>query len=230
MDKINTQNTRNDNARPDLCNSNNVDVAMREQTDSELPRSWRGVKKFTRVDDEQLRRHMPLLNRLVSVNAYGSELTYDEKIAAGAFGLAVALERYKPEKGVALVHWLAFQADKAIRDEVRAHRVMRRNERFFDDNTPEPIDQRANEIDILEEKEDKEKQIAVMRQALEKLQPRAKRVINALYFQGKTQSEVAKMEHTSQSWISKVAINALTTLREEMQRLLERDAKQRQFA
>ena len=79
---------------------------------------WSGVRKFTR-SSEEIELHIPLLRKMIALYDYGNALSYDEKFAAGLVGIAIALERYRPELNVKLSYWISFQIDCQIRMETR---------------------------------------------------------------------------------------------------------------
>lgn len=180
--------------------------------------AWRGVRRFT-CGSADVERHVPLLRKLIELYGYGKSLSYDEKFAAGLVAIAVALEKYDPARGVKLSYWISYQIDRAIRSESRsALAAKKRFARPDDDPDDEPIvpvDRRAP-VDPLIEKEEQRKKDELKRlvyERLDALPPRERRIVCAIFLDGKPQRVVAKEERMTQSWVSRVCRAALDKIR-----------------
>lgn len=110
------------------------------ETASKKKARWHGISRFERATDEEIRRHLPLVRKMIDVHGYGRALNYDEKIAAGLLGVAFAVEKFDPGYGVKYSYWISFQIDKAIRNETRAVTRRRRFEFQPFEDTEDPIE------------------------------------------------------------------------------------------
>ena len=53
--------------------------------------AWMKVDRFEKATDEEIVRYIPLIRHMIRTHDYGTDLTYDEMIAIGMVGIAVAL-------------------------------------------------------------------------------------------------------------------------------------------
>ena len=185
---------------------------------------WNGISRFERATNEEVERHVPIVRRMIELYGYGDALSYDEKLAAGLIGVAIAVERFDAEKGVKYAYWLSYQIDKAIRNETR---LVLRQRRFgaqpFDDDF-DPIDERDWEARTTEdEREERKTLVDRAVAALDSLDPRSRLVVRRLCFEGKTQEEIARELGVSQSWTSRLARAAFKKMRREIERAERRE-------
>lgn len=175
------------------------------------------VARFEHVTSEEIERHTPIVRKMISLYDYGTALTYDEKFAAGLLGIAYAIESYDPRRDVKFSFWLAFQVDKTIRNEARAARRQLLRAPASLDEELDALDENA--LEIPEKREEERRRAALLdgvRNALERLDATSRRVVSALYLEGKTQREVAGELGRSQSWTSRLAAAALRAMRYEL--------------
>ena len=158
---------------------------------------WSGVRKFTR-SSEEIELHIPLLRKMIALYDYGNALSYDEKFAAGLVGIAIALERYRPELNVKLSYWISFQIDCQIRMETRR------------EEPGETDAERAAREDSAETLK------RLMFESMAILPKRQRHILESLYLKGKTQREVAKELGVAQSWVSRLAKSALDKVKREI--------------
>ena len=199
------------------------DVMKTTASESDAP-LWNGISRFERATNEEVERHIPIVRRMIELYGYGDALSYDEKLAAGLIGVAIAVERFDAEKGVKYAYWLSYQIDKAIRNESR---LVLRQRRFgaqpFDDDF-DPIDERDWETRTSrDEREERETLVDRAVAALDSLDPRSRLVVRKLCFDGKTQEEIAKELGVSQSWTSRLARAAFKKMRREIERAERRE-------
>ena len=182
-------------------------------------RLWRGISRFERATSAEVERHVPIVRKMIELYGYGDALSYEEKFAAGLVGVAIAIERFDASRGVKYAYWLSYQIDKAIRNESRL--VLRQRGRGvqpFEEDF-DPIDENEWQARTSSEEREERRELAALAvAALETLDPRSRRVVKALCFDGKTQEEIAKELGVSQSWTSRLARAAFKKLRREVER------------
>ncbi len=113
--------------------------------------------------------------------------------------------------------WLAYQVDKTIRNEARAARRQFLRAPASLDEALDVFDENA--LDLPEKREEERRRaklFAAAKKALERLDAKSRRVVSALFFEGKTQREVAEELGRSQSWTSRFAAAALRDIRYEL--------------
>ncbi len=201
------------------------DVVKKTASESDAP-LWNGISRFERATNEEVERHVPIVRRMIELYGYGDALSYDEKLAAGLIGVAIAVERFDAEKGVKYAYWLSYQIDKAIRNESRL--VLRQRHlgaQPLDDDF-DPIDERDWELQATrDEREERETLVDRAVAALDSLDPRSRLVVRKLCFDGKTQAEIAEELGVSQSWTSRLARAAFKKLRREIERAEQQERK-----
>ncbi len=195
----------------------------------ESPLHWSGVTEFT-IGSDEVSRHIPLLKRMIKLYGYGSALSYDEKFSAGLVGIALALEKYDPNRNVKRSYWISYQIDRAIRTEARRAASQTRLFATPDgDDAFDPIDEKSlSELDSQEDERERERLSRIAFEVVRTLPPRERSIVTKLFLEGKTQSEVAVEEGVAQSWISRVARSALGKVRRETIRRMERRESSRQ--
>ena len=180
--------------------------------------TWRGISRFTKATSAEVERHLPIVRRMIELYGYGDALDYEEKLASGLIGVAIAIETFDPSRNVKFAYWLAYQVDKTIRNESRQTTRRRRLcvqplEEEFD-----PIDERGWEASQSREaRGDRERLLALTVEALAGLDDRSRLVVTRLCLEGKTQEEVAREFGFSQSWTSRLARAALRKLRRKIE-------------
>lgn len=175
------------------------------------------VARFERVTSAEIERHAPIVRKMISLYGYGTATTYDEKFAAGLLGVAYAIECYDPRRNVKFSFWLAYQVDKTIRNEARAARRQFLRAPASLDEALDVFDESA--LDLPEKREEERRRaklLAAAKKALERLDANSRRVVSALFLEGKTQCEVAEELGRSQSWTSRLAAAALRDMRYEL--------------
>jgi len=186
--------------------------------ENEDARPWMKVAKFARATSEETMRHLPLVRHMIKARDYGDALSYDEKVGAGMIGVAAAIERYEEGRRAKLGTWIAYLVDKSIRNETRAERNRRKRCFPHSEFIADAPDARATEANELAEREEQTLMLELMREALETLDPRSKRVIEGVFLEGKSEAEVGKEFGVSQSWTSRIAKSALRRLKREIER------------
>ena len=179
---------------------------------------WSGVRKLTR-SSEEIELHIPLLRKMIALYDYGNALSYDEKFAAGLVGIAIALERYRPELNVKLSYWISFQIDCQIRMETRRAVTQRKfcpqsdSDELLFDPAEEPSETDAERA----AREDSAETLKrLMFESMAILPKRQRHILESLYLKGKTQREVAKELGVAQSWVSRLAKSALDKVKREI--------------
>ena len=195
-----------------------------KKTSADRPLQWNGVTKFT-VGSDEVTRHVPLLKRMIKLYGYGNALSYEEKYAAGLVGIALALEKFDPNRDVKRSYWISYQIDRAIRSEARRAANQTRCLTQLDaDEAFDPIDEKSLPgNDDQDDVENRERLSSLALEVVQSLPPKERSIVLKLYMEGKTQSEVAVEEGVAQSWISRVARSALGKVRREMIRRMERE-------
>lgn len=200
---------------------------MREECDASLAASedaldnerdetslWNGISRFERATDEEVRRHIPIVRKMIELYGYGDALRYDEKLAAGMIGVAIAIERFDPARNVKFSYWLSYQIDKAIRNESRLVTRPRRLESSPPTDRFDPLDEGEwSRAEARLDREERARLAAAAVKAIDALEPRARRVVRGLIFEGRTQEELARELGVSQSWTSRLARAAFRKLR-----------------
>ncbi|MBR0225394.1 MAG: sigma-70 family RNA polymerase sigma factor [Thermoguttaceae bacterium] len=178
-----------------------------------------GLKRFERATSAEVERHLPIVRRMIELYGYGDALSYEEKVATGLIGVAIAIEKFDPSRNVKYAYWLSYQIDKAIRNESRlVIRQRGRGVQPFEEDF-DPIDENDWETrSSASDREERRELAALAVAALETLDPRSRRVVQGLCFDGKTQEELARELGVSQSWTSRLARDAFKKLRREVER------------
>jgi RNA polymerase sporulation-specific sigma factor len=199
-------------------------MAQKKEISTDRTLHWNGVTNFT-VDSDEVTRHIPLLKRMIKLYGYGSALSYEEKFSAGLVGIALALEKYDPEKDVKFSYWISYQIDCAIRTESRRAANQRKKHALPDpDETFDPIDEKSwSDRDRVDELEEQGRLTQLALEVIETLPARDRAIVKKMYVEGKTQCEIAAEEGVAQSWVSRVAKSALGKVRREMIRRMERE-------
>ena len=191
-------------------------VACESEADAPL---WYGISRFERATSAEVERHVPIVRKMIELYGYGDALSYDEKVAAGLIGVAIAVERFDASRGVKYAYWLSYQIDKAIRNENRLVMRQRRLGAQPLDDAFDPIDEREWDARMTEdEREERAAKIEHAVAALQTLDSRAQFIVRKLCFEGKTQTEVARELGISQSRTSRIAREAYQKLRREIER------------
>lgn len=181
--------------------------------------AWMKVDRFEKATDEEIVRYIPLIRHMIRTHDYGTDLTYDEMIAIGMVGIAVALERYDPNLNVKRSTWIAYQIDRAIRNERRKVITQRKRGSVLtccDPDEDSPFDALAyvaSDADAFAEREERELITKLLLEALNTLDEEELFVIRAIFYDGLSQVEVGKALGVSQSWISRIVKRVLKQLR-----------------
>ncbi|MBQ9873729.1 MAG: sigma-70 family RNA polymerase sigma factor [Thermoguttaceae bacterium] len=177
--------------------------------------------QFIKTTSRDVERHVPLLRRIIKLYDFGSVLDYDEKFAAGLVGIAIALERYDPNKNPSLACWIAYRVKREIQSEARKNRLQLRfysqpqdeEERFDVPEEPKPTERELQELD-----DQKAEDIELVREIMRTLPQREREVLVKIYLEGKTQREVGQELGCAQSWVSRIAKSAEAKVRRECAR------------
>ena len=161
---------------------------------------------------------------------YTSESEQDDLISIGTVGLIKGVSTYRPDKGVRL----ATYASRCIENEILM--FLRKSSRLrLEVSLDEPLktDWDGNELllsdvlgtrpDTVSVNLDREIERDILRDALERLNPREKRIIMLRFGLGgqreRTQKEVADLLGISQSYISRLEKRILSRLNTELKRI-----------
>jgi RNA polymerase sigma factor FliA len=81
-----------------------------------------GLDSESRAEDELVRKHLPLVNYLVSemANRVPRHVNRDDLISAGMAGLAQAARSYEPERGISFQRFASARIRGALLDELRS--------------------------------------------------------------------------------------------------------------
>ncbi len=175
------------------------------------------VETFARVTNEELQQYEALVRMLVKENFYGSELSFEEKMAAGRIGVAVGLESYDPSQDTTLAFWIAWNVKKAILDETRRNCKQKRyfsNEEFQLEPT-EGYNRRQDDEFALKIRDlDEAKKETIIENAMRSLSDEERLCVQRIALESWTQEQFALDRGVSQSWVSRLWRRSIAKMKE----------------
>lgn len=171
-------------------------------------------KGFSDATNERLKNYIGLATSLA--DKFDSEvLSTKERQQAALLGIARALETHDPSKASELT-WVYTKGRYAIKDAIRNEKKRRSKipiskQTFLLDGIPLD-DLGNNDSPIRSETEDR--RIELLRAALKSLDPRIRKIVKQVCFEGKKQREIAAGFGISQSWCSRLYHRGLDQMRE----------------
>lgn len=153
---------------------------------------------------------------------------YDDLVSIARLGMLKAYNAYDVDAGVKFITY----ASTVIKNEIlmygrKLKRMGKGREVYLD--SPLTVDNQGNELtygDILESGHDrpeeiysKREELQILRRLISNLQGREKAIIKGIYFENKTQEEIAEELNLSQSYISRLVEQILIKLRNDFDRV-----------
>ena len=180
--------------------------------------AWIGKERFHKATSEEIERHIPLVRHVIKLYGYGDALAYDEKVAIGMIGIAVALERFDPTRNVKLSSWIAYQVDKALRNEIRYELRQRRCFTSGADGFEASVPSYSEEpVDAGIAREENARLVKLALESLNELDSRSQRVIRGVVLEGRSQEDVGREIGATQSWTSRILQTALDKLKRKVE-------------
>ncbi len=179
--------------------------------------AWIGKERFHKASSEEIERHIPLARHVIKTRGYGEALSYEEKLSIGMIGIAVALERFDPTRNVKLSSWIAYQIDKALRNEIRYELRQRRGFASGADGFEASVPTRSiDPVDAEIQKEENARLVELALESLNELDQRSQRVVRGVILEGKSQEEVGREIGATQSWTSRIMLSALAKIKKKV--------------
>jgi RNA polymerase sigma factor for flagellar operon FliA len=137
----------------------------------------------------------------------------DDLEGHGMEGLIQAAERFDPRRGVRFSTFAGYRIRGAMYDAVRQLGRQRRREQVAEAGSPDAVEAQRSDVPAVDCVLVDREHVVALRDALDKLPGRERRMIRAMYFGGRQLGAVGASLGLSVSWASRIHARALALLR-----------------
>ncbi len=159
------------------------------------------IENFSGITNDMVKRYTPMVYRIAGSRPNWGCLAMDERVSAGHIGILVGYKTYNPERGK-LSNWIYLNIWYAILEEVKGRIRRFERERPFGGTRNHAFEKQLV-ADIFERFDE----------AMCFLPPLERRVLTALFVDGKSRWRVAKDEGISMSNLYNIRNRALRRIR-----------------